>query len=230
MIEKRKVILAISGGLIGDDLRVEDIREIAKALISLLKKDFVVIATVGGGGRARNYIKIAKELGASEIMCDMIGIDVTRINARLLIAALGSYAHPEPIDSYGDAINIADRGKIVVMCGNHPGHTTDAVAATMAEYCNADLLIVLTPVGGIYDKDPEKFKDAKKLDRISFKDLAKFAIEKDARCAGERFVIDSLAAKIIQRSKIKTIFIGPKDLKKLSLIVKGKEKVGTVVR
>ena len=54
-----------------------------------------IFVVVGGGKTARDYIGIARGLGVSEAMCDEVGIEVTRLNAKLLIAALGEHAYPE---------------------------------------------------------------------------------------------------------------------------------------
>lgn len=76
---------------------------------------------VGGGGVARDYIGTARELGANEIELDDIGVDVTRLNARLLIAALGGDAAPSPAEDYEDAGEAMRRGDIAVMGAWSPG-------------------------------------------------------------------------------------------------------------
>ncbi len=43
-----------------------------------------------------------------------------------------------------------------------PGYTTDAVATILAEYINADILIDVTSVDGVYETDPHVYTDAKK--------------------------------------------------------------------
>jgi len=69
---------------------------------------------------ARDYIGIARSLGVSEAMCDDIGIEVTRLNAKLLIAALGDYAYPVVPHNFREAMQFASSNRIVVMGGTEP--------------------------------------------------------------------------------------------------------------
>ena len=67
------------------------LRKYASALFDLAKKHRIYVV-VGGGKIAREYIEKARALGASEAFCDQIGIEATRLNAALLVAALGDAA------------------------------------------------------------------------------------------------------------------------------------------
>ncbi len=66
-----------------------------------------IFVVVGGGKTAREYIDIARGLGVSEAMCDDIGIEVTRLNAKLLIAALKNDAYPEVPQNFRQALQFA---------------------------------------------------------------------------------------------------------------------------
>lgn len=161
---------------------------------------------VGGGQTARDYIGVARELGANDAMCDYMGIDVTRINARLLISALDRRAYPEPPTSYREAEDALADGKIPVMGGMAPGQTTDAVAAVFSEYTDADLLVYATSVDGVYTSDPGADSDAEKLDRLSPEELVEIVMQTQLS-AGTNSVVDALAAKIIERSRVHTIVL-----------------------
>lgn len=130
----------------------------------------------------------------------------TRMNAMILITALGDYSIKKVPTSFEEAELILNLGKIPVMGGTHPGHTTDAVAASLAEFINADLLVIGTNVDGVYDKDPNKYEDAKKFDKMSAKELVDLAISSSLK-AGSSSVVDLLAAKIIERAKLKVAVV-----------------------
>jgi len=133
----------------------------------------------------------------------------------------------EPPKDHLDALKALDFGKIAVMGGTEPGHSTDAVSALFAEYMKADLFINVSDIDGIYDKDPKKNKDAKRLENIPIDRLVDMIKGKSVG-AGKYELIDILAVKVIQRSKIKTIFVS-KDIDNLRNAIDGKKFIGTVV-
>ena len=223
-----KVVISVGGSiLVPSDIDTAYIKDFAKLANELSNKHKIAIVT-GGGRTARKYISPAREFGASEIFCDMIGISATRLNARLLSAAIGDKANMEPPREFMTAMKAFDFGKLVVMGGTHPGHSTDAVSALLAEYVGADLLINASDVDGIYDKDPGKHKDAKRYERIPIDKLVDM-VKSYSAGAGKYELVDILAAKIIQRSKTKTIFVNGRDLKNLKNAIEGKKFTGTVV-
>ncbi len=185
-----------------------------------------IAIVVGGGKTARDYINLARELNSNESICDILGIYATRMNALLLSLTLGEYGYKNIPSNFAEAELILNLGKIPVMGGTHPGHTTDAVAAGLAEYIDADLLVVGTNVDGVYDKDPRKYKDAKKIEKLSFSELVELSINASLK-AGSSSVIDPLAAKIIERAKIKTVVIKGEPEEILNV---GKGKInGTII-
>lgn len=178
----------------------QSLRLYAEALKELAKEHRIFVV-VGGGKIAREYIEKARALGASEIFCDSIGIEATRLNALLLVAALGDAAPQEIPASYEQAAD--DPHRIVVMGGLSPGQTTDAVSALLAERVRADRLIIATSVDGVYTADPEKDPSARKLATMTPRALVRLAMETELK-AGSRSPIDPLAAKIVERSSIPT--------------------------
>ena len=132
------IVLSIGGSILTPQGKeVEYINSLA-ALLKRLSKENKLYIVVGGGPLARNYITIARDLGLNEISLDDIGIAATRLNARLLIAALGEFAYPVPAETFQEAFVQAKKFSIVVMGGTHPGHTTDAVAMMLGEFVGAD--------------------------------------------------------------------------------------------
>ncbi|MCD4816294.1 MAG: UMP kinase [Methanosarcinales archaeon] len=203
------LVVSIGGSVLTSNLDPERIRKYASS-IQALAEEHTTYIVVGGGRIARDYITAARDLGANEVECDIIGIDMTRINAKLLIAALDSSAYPVPLTSYQDARNAALTGRVVVMGGLIPGQTTDAVSAVLAEYVGADLLINATSVDGVYTADPNLDSKAEKISSMTPSQLVDIVI-KINMSAGSNSPLDPLAAKIIQRCGIKTIVIDGRE-------------------
>jgi len=207
------------GGSILYERSPDELKNFAKSLMDLAI-DHQIFVVVGGGKIAREYIEKARALAASEAFCDLLGIGATKLNAMLLIAALGRAAAPEPAESYAGALLASAPGRIVVLGGMAPGQTTDAVAALLAEYVGADKLIVATSVDGVYSADPETDPKAKKYEKMTHRELASLSMETEMK-AGSRSPVDPLAAKIIQRSSIPTIVVHGGDVENLKKAAEG---------
>ena len=217
-----KVVLSLGGSVFSGE--TGKIREFAKA-IETISQENQVFVVVGGGKLAREYIQRARELGATETFCDYVGIAATRMNAILLISALPSAAKKVP-DDFMEAEELSKLYKVVVMGGTFPGHTTDATAALLAEFVKADMLINATNVDGVYSADPKADPNAVKYDRLSPQQLIEI-VGKNSAKAGTNVVIDLLAAKIIERSRIKTyVILGTPE--NILRAVRG-EAVGTAI-
>ncbi|NQE52742.1 Uridylate kinase [ANME-1 cluster archaeon GoMg3.2] len=217
-----KVVFSIGGIYFADAARIKALA----GVLDELAESYTLYVVTGGGAIARDGINIARDLGANEAYCDYVGIAVTRLNAKLLITALKN-ANPEPFSDYKEAAAMQKDNKIAVMGGVSPGHTTDAVAAILAEYVDADRLIVVTSVDGVYDADPHVYPDAKKYDRLTAKELVALTMKKVLK-AGLQIVIDPVAAKIIERSGIETIVIDGRNPRNITGAVHG-DHHGTVI-
>jgi uridylate kinase len=223
-----KIVISVGGSILVPDEVDLSYAKYMGALVNELSVKHQVAIVTGGGRLARKYIEAARKFGASEIYCDLIGIKATRLNASLLAAIIGKKALVEPPTEFSQAAEALSFGKIVVMGGTHPAHSTDAVAALLAEYVRADILINASNVAGIFDKDPKKHKDAKMHKKISVADLVDM-VKSYPSGAGQYELVDILAAKIIQRSKIKTIFLNGRDLDNMKNAIDGKKFVGTII-
>ncbi len=127
-----------------------------------------------------------------------------------------------------EAVQELKTGKIVVMGGVRPGMTTDAVAAMVAERVGAGLLVKATDQNGIYTKDPRRYPDAKKIDKLSFDDLFQF-FEENKHKAGIHQVLDPEAVRILQKGKTKTVVVNGFKPENILSAVRGK-KVGTLIK
>ena len=199
-----------------------------RPLNKLRKKNHEITVVAGGGANARLYIQAAKKLGSDESYCDDIGIHFARLNAKLLISALGNDAYPIVAENTTElrAQHISE--KIIVMGGLQPGQSTNAVAAIAAEIVGADLLVNGTDVDGVYTDDPKLYPDAKKLDEISIAQLLEIIVKVKSSAGGYK-LLDPVAVKIIERSKIPTIILDLRDPRNLIAAIEG-NKIGTRIR
>jgi len=207
------------GGSILYERSADELKNFARSLVDLAEYHQVYVV-VGGGKIAREYIEKARALEAGEAFCDLLGIGATKLNAMLLIAALGKAAAPEPPETYARALAASAGGKIVVLGGMQPGQTTDAVADLLAEYVHADKLIVATSVDGVYSADPGIDPKAKKFDTMTHQDLVRLSMETEMK-AGSRSPVDPLAAKIVERSSIPTAVVYGGDVENLKRAAEG---------
>ena len=200
------------------------VAEYVKVLKELFGENRLVVVA-GGGANARTYIQAARDMDVSESLCDQIGILVSRLNARLLVDGLGECAFPEIPVNIGELRHYFASGKIVVMGGLTPGHSTNAVAAIAAETVGAEIFVNATDVDGVYTSDPAKDKHAKKLEQVSVEQLTDI-LSTTGMTAGAYDLMDPLALRIIARSNLPTIIL---DGRKPINIVKAlqNEKIGT---
>jgi len=78
---------------------------------------------------ARYFISHASSSGADESTLDELGIEISRLNAKLLIYALKGKAYPHPPTTLTEVKNAVDSGLIVGAGGLHPGQSTKGTAA-----------------------------------------------------------------------------------------------------
>ena len=221
---KKRIVIKLSGKVFGMS-NTKMIKDYATFLVKISKVCQPVIVA-GGGNIARHYISHARSSGADESTLDELGIEVSRLNAKLLIYALKNKAYPHPPTTLQEVRHAVDSGLIVITGGLHPGQSTNGTAALIAEKIKAVEFLNATDVDGIYDSDPNKTKKAKKFKRIELKKLRSLLVHEDS-VAGGYDLMDIVALKVIERSKIKTRVLKA-DLKNLEKAIKG-NSIGTEI-
>ena len=93
-----KVVIKIGGHIFDSQPIYKGVIEYSELFKKLQIHGHKVVVVIGGGTEARKYMQIARKLGGSELLCDMLGIVVSRLYARLLITALGDNAYPAGIE------------------------------------------------------------------------------------------------------------------------------------
>lgn len=204
------------------------IKRLSKFIIGLKRKKHRIIVVTGGGTVAKSYIKAARTFKPDEDTLDFIGILGTRMNAMILISALGKHAYNRLVKNKERLEDAISSGKVVVMGGTVLRQTTDAVSVAAAEFFDADLIVIGTNVKGIYTKDPKKHKNAKMLKKIDTKRLHDLVKVKKHK-AGPITIMDPIAARILGHARIKTIVLDGKDLRNMEKAIDGKKFTGTLI-
>jgi len=220
------IVIGLGGSVIlSEDITISYFKDLVNLLKDLSKK-YKIYLVIGGGRTARTYIKLGRELNLNEETLDKIGIEITRLNAKLIANIIDISNKFIPLTT--DEAKLVKK-PIVVMGGTTPGHSTDMVGAELAEKVGASKYIIATNVDGVYDKDPNKFKDAKQLKEISIKQLIqKYGTNWDV--AGQNVVIDGPALEIIERAHIQTFVLNGKKLDELKKAITNQSFNGTIIK
>ncbi|QDU72269.1 UMP kinase [Mucisphaera calidilacus] len=202
----RRVLLKLSGealcrsGEFGID--AEELRLIGGEIVKAAKQGTQLAVVVGGGNMIRGAA-MAKDGVIEQATADYMGMLGTVINALALKEVLEKLGQPARVLSAinlssvaetfirGRAIRHLEKGRVVIFAAGtgNPFFTTDSGAALRATEIGADVVLKATKVDGVYDKDPVKYPDAVRFERLSFDeaidrrlavmDLAAFTMCKD---------------------------------------------------
>jgi len=222
-----KVVVSLGGSVLVPDEQDDDYISHLSSLLRSLRNRYELYAVCGGGRVARYYIETGRKLGMPVATLDEMGIDVTRVNARLLRSALGEAASPAAPATIGEAAAAGGPGRIVVMGGTVPGHTTDGVASMLAEAVGASRIVNATSVDGVYDSDPRGNPSAKRYARLTFQELADIIGTEHG--AGRNAPFDPLGASIVMRRRIPLMVLAGRDLRAVKKAIIGEEFDGTLI-
>ena len=103
---KKRIVIKFSGRIFGVE-NIKLLKDYARFLVKI-SKSYQPIIIAGGGKIARHYISHARSSGADESTLDELGIEISRLNAKLLIYALKNKAYPHPPTSLKEAKNAVD--------------------------------------------------------------------------------------------------------------------------
>jgi len=228
-MKKMVIILSLGGSLIiPEKVNTPFLKEFEKIILKNTKK-YKFIIVCGGGSIARKYISALKENRINEKLQSLSGISATRMNARFM----NHFFNINPEHGIPHTMKILKKyikKQDVVFCGAleyKPNQTSDSTSAEIAKYFKTNF-INLTNVKGLHDRNPLKYKNAKFIEKISWKDFDKMA-NKIKFKPGQHFVLDQTASKIILKNKIKTYIIG-KNLKQLDNLLNNKKFIGTTIK
>lgn len=183
----RSVLLKLSGEALGADsaaaLRKDAIDTIARQIRVVTEAGVRVAVVVGGGNILRgadvsdtvSVRATADQMGMLATMINglalMDGLERNGVEARLMSAVWAQQICEPWIRRR--ALRHQEKGRVVVLAGGtgNPHFTTDTTAALRASELGCEVVLKATKVDGIYDKDPHRHKDARRLPHLTYREV-----------------------------------------------------------
>ena len=214
----------------GSGIAAESLIALARTIQSVHKLGVQLAVVVGGGNFVRGAQMQVAHIGKAT--ADYMGMLATVINAIALQDAcesigletrvLSSLEVPAVAERWvrRRAIRHMEKGRVVILASGtgNPHFTTDTAAAQRAVEMSCDVIIKATKVDGVYDKDPKKHKDARRLGRVSFQD----ALEKNLR------FMDQTAVALCREHAMPVMIMDMRQPGQIEKAVMG-EAVGTLI-
>ena len=230
----KRVLIKVSGeALAGDKAGGLDFDVIGKVceVIAKCVREGVQVGIVVGGG---NFWRGAKN-GAGKMdrtRADHMGMIATVLNSLAMADALENRGVDVRVQTAIEMKSIAEpyvrlravrhleKGRVVIIgCGTgNPFFSTDTAAVLRAAEIEADVILMAKNIDGVYDDDPRKNPNAKKLNQISY----------DEVLANHLGVVDSTAASLSQDNGIKTVIFALNNPENIYRVICG-EDVGTII-
>lgn len=190
-----------------------------------------IALVVGGGLPAREGIELARNATTDADRLDTVGIAATRLNATILqqiLLDIGCDVAPEIPTTTLRAADLLEEYHIVLMGGTVPGHTTDAVAVSLARDSSASHVVIATNVSHVYSDDPRSNPDAEAFTMMSFSELVEITGIERAE-PGVSAVIDPIAVGLAQSMAMRIAVLDGRELSRLEAAIEGKEFEGTII-
>lgn len=228
----KRILLKLSGEALAGDkktgLNFDIITDICKSIKKCTDAGVQVAVVVGGG----NFWRGRSSGAMDRTRADHIGMIATAMNALALADVLESLGcivrvqtaitMQQVAEPYirNKAVNHLNKGRVVIFgCGTgNPYFSTDSAASLRAAEIQADIMMKATLVDGVYDKDPHKFDDAKKYDKLTFAQVL----------SDELGVMDSTAATLCRDNDMKMLVFDLSRPDNIYDAVMGKN-IGTIV-
>jgi len=216
-------MLSLGGSVIVPDKIDISFLKNFKKTINKFNNKFVIYC--GGGKLARNYQQTASKIvKLNNLDLDWLGIHATRLNANLLKTLFKNQSENNVVENPTKKIKFSKR--ILIAAGWKPGWSTDYDAVLLAKNLKIKTVINMSNIDYVYDKDPRKNRNTKKIKNICWKHFREITAKKWK--AGLNSPFDPVAAKEAEKSKLKVIIIG-KNLKNFENLLKNKKFKGTII-
>jgi len=222
------IIISLGGSLIIPDQIdaqfLKDFKELILEQISLGRK-FIIVT--GGGKICRRYQDTAKEItDPTKDDLDWIGIASLRLNAELIRVVFGENAYSKVVFNLSDKLSF--ERPIIVGAAYEPGQSTDWDAVLAAKNVGAKKVINLSNTDYVYDSDPKKNPEAKKIEKISWADYRKLIPAEWNPGLNSPF--DPIASKMAEENGIEVYIMNGKPIDNLKKCLNGEEFQGTVIK
>lgn len=225
--ERERIVVSVGGSLIvPDGIDTDFLGRFKDLILEKVQRGLSFSIIAGGGKTARRYQESANSVTPlSQHDLDWLGIHATRLNAQLLRNIFVGYAHQQVIKN--PTVDIEADEPIVIAAGWQPGCSTDYDAVLMAKNLGATRLVNLSNIDYVYDKDPKRYPDAKKIEKVSWAEFRE--IIPDHWDPGLSSPFDPVAAKEAESLGLEVAIINGTKLEEFGNYLDEKPFVGTVI-
>lgn len=229
MDKSKPVVISLGGSLVVPNGGIDTtyIKKFNKFIRDKIAEKWRFFIVVGGGSLARHYIEASKKIvgKVSDWDLDFLGIHSTQLNAHFIRTILKDVAHPRVILNYEKKVENL-REPLVVAAGWKPGCSTDYDAMILVRDYGAQALINMSNIEWIYNKDPNKYKNARPIKKIKWTEYSNLIGKKWV--PGINIPFDPIATKLA-KELASTVYIIGDDLGNLDNLLEGKDFKGTVI-
>ncbi len=228
---KQTIVISLGGSLIfPHEIDVDFLKKFKKVILNYIKKGNRIILVTGGGKICRKYNQAAKKLSnkINPKELDWLGIKATKVNAELVRIMFDNFAYYKVLDRPGEKLDKQRNKPIILAGGWKPGASSDNMAVNLAKQFKADKVINLTNIDYVYDKDPNKYKDAKILKELSWSELRQLVGNKWD--PGANWPFDPIASKLAQKLKLEVVILNGKKLANLNDYLNNKKFIGSLIK
>jgi uridylate kinase len=225
--DERIVVISLGGSLVvpKEGIDVEFLREFRALVYREIKNGKRFIIVVGGGRTARQYQDAANKLvSLADEDVDWIGIHATRLNGHLLRSVFRDVALHRVVKD--PTKRLVWNRPVLIAAGWKPGWSTDYVAVRLAKRHGSNLVINLSNVDGVCDKDPRTNKDAVCLSRISWKAFRRMV--GNTWNPGANVPFDPIASRFADQHGM-TVAVAGRSMKNVARLLAGKSFEGTTI-
>ncbi len=228
-MKNKTYIISIGGSLIVPPEGVDwhFLQKFRALILDKIKQGCKFFLIAGGGITARNYVAAASRVVKIEKDdLDWLGIHATRLNAQLLRTIFRDQANLEIIKN--PTFRLYSEKNIIVASGWKPGRSTDYVATMMAQEYGVKTIINLSNIDYVYDKDPNKYADAKIKLKMTWAEFRKLVGNKWS--PGLNAPFDPVAAKKSEELKLEVVIMNGKNIENIDNYLAGKKFKGTIIK
>lgn len=228
--DEKVIIMSVGGSLIIPNGGID--RNFLTEFNSFIRKEVAkgkrFMLVIGGGNIMRHYRDAATHItkNISDEDLDWLAIHITRVNAHLLRTMFYDIAHPRIIENYDHKLEDWTE-PIAIGAGWKPGWSTDYDAVILARDYGGKSIINLSNIDYVFDKDPNKFTGAKKIENITWTEMEK--IVGNEWTPGLNLPFDPVATKLAKQLGLTVVIANGKNFSNVDKIISGKKFIGTII-
>lgn len=225
---KKRIIISLGGSIIIPKTGFDPafLKKLRKLILAEVKKGKKFILIVGGGNTARNYQDVLRSTGKpTNADLDWMGIGATKINAEFVRLLFADISYKEVL--HNPTIKVKTTKAVIVASGWKPGWSTDMDAVLFAKTYGASDVINLSNIEYVFDKDPAKYKSAKRIEQIEWSDFRK--IVGNSWDPGANLPFDPIASKEASQLGLRVSILRGTDLKEVKNAIEGETFRGTII-